>query len=721
MKELLVPAGNMECLYQAINNGCDAVYISGKRFGARKYAENFTEDELVSAIKMCHFYGVKAYVTMNTLVKNSEVDSFIESVRFLYKNGVDALIMQDFGMICLVREMFPNLDIHASTQFNNSSKETCELLYKLGVKRVVFSRELSIDEIDNIDVPIEKETFIHGALCISYSGCCLMSSMLGGRSGNRGECVGSCRMPFSLAYNGEIIKSNQYLLSTKELNTSSNINRLLQSSIDSFKIEGRMKSPLYVGFITKFYRNLIDGTMNNYNQELDKLKTIYNREFTKGRLFFETDKDLINSKSPNHIGLTIGKCCVQKDKIKLILNKGRVLHQFDGIRFLNSNKGMIINYLYDSKGRLCNQATDVCYVDNKVGLNGDDILSKTQDYLLEKEFSDFNRKIKINFNVEAKLDKKLLITIDDGFNKITKEGSVVSKAIKAPTDKNTIEKHLNKLGNTPFRINNINILIDKDIFIQIKEINEIRRSLVSKLIYIRENKKIDFIENKVVFEKNNNIGEDNKKRISCLVFNEEQLNISLKNNVYRIYVIDKNLYNKYKEYKNVYYYVQRCSYNISHLLKEKNISSEIFDFSRWDVVGNYSLNVYNIYTAYYLKKIGLKNIPLSVELDEEEINEFIELYKNKFGEDSFEILSYGRVENMIIKGNILNLNKNDYNYQLIDIKNRVFNLYYDGIFTHIYNCEVRNLKNSNKNIINRLDFLFDSSDTVEKVCKDYLN
>ena len=159
--ELLVPAGNMECLYQAVQNGCDAVYLACKNFGARKFAANFTNEEIVEAIRYCHLYGVRVFVTMNTLVKNDEVDDFLKQALFLHKAGVDALIVQDFGMICLLREKYPNLEIHASTQANVCSREVCELYYKLGVKRVVFARELNIDEIKNIDVPIEKEVFIH--------------------------------------------------------------------------------------------------------------------------------------------------------------------------------------------------------------------------------------------------------------------------------------------------------------------------------------------------------------------------------------------------------------------------------------------------------------------------------------------------------------------------------------------------------------------------------
>ena len=253
--ELLIPAGDMDSLLQAIHNGADAIYIGGKNYGARKFAHNFSNEEIKQALDLCHLYDVKLYVTMNTLIKDNEVEDFLNQVEYLHKLGIDAIIMQDFGMICLVREKYPNLEIHASTQANNSSVDTVRLFHKLGVKRVVLSRELSKEEIEKIDVPIEKEAFVHGALCISYSGCCLMSSMIGTRSGNRGECAGSCRLPYSLEYKNRIISSNKYLLSTKELNTSRKIKELIDSGIDSFKIEGRMKSSEYVGLITRYYRN----------------------------------------------------------------------------------------------------------------------------------------------------------------------------------------------------------------------------------------------------------------------------------------------------------------------------------------------------------------------------------------------------------------------------------------------------------------------------------
>lgn len=688
--ELLIPAGDMDSLRQAVYNGADAVYLGCKLFGARKFAKNFDNDEIVEAIKFCHLYGVKIFVTMNTLVKNDEVDTFISQAKFLHEHGVDALIVQDFGMICLLREMFPNLEIHASTQFNNSSYDTCKLLYDIGVKRVVFSRELTIDQIDNIDIPIEKEAFIHGALCISYSGNCLMSSMLGGRSGNRGECAGCCRMKFNLLDGNNILEKDKYLLSTKELNTSSCIDRLLNSSIYSFKIEGRMKSPLYVGFITRFYRNLIDGKMINFDEETNKLKTIFNREFTTGRIFDVSDSELMNTKSPNHIGLDIGKCSIYKDKIKIELNSGVTLNQYDAIRFKNSNKGLIINFLYDEKMLLTNSCTGICYVDNKIELDSDDIVSITQDYLLGKEFENISeKKINVTFNVKCKLGSSLELSISDGENIVTLEDGNIESALNVPTSKEVIIEKLSKLGDTPFVCNDFNIELDENVFVPMKILNDLRRRVCEELINIRRDKKKEvIINNNISFDKFTDSDKVTNNK-TCYVFTEEQLKFAIDNNFERIYVKDKELFNKYKR-DNLYLVIDRCSYSYDELT-DNSFVSDYMDFSNKNIIGNYSLNVFNIYTAYYLRKIGLNVIPLSVELNEYELLTFMKLFKEKFGTCKFEILKYGRVENMIIKGNILNLDINKFDYKLEDFKNRLFPVYYDGINTHILNYEKVNL------------------------------
>ena len=407
MKELLSPAGNIECLKSAINNGADAVYLGGKSFGARAYAGNFNKEELLEAINYAHLYGVKIYVTVNTIIYNNEIEEFLDYIKYLYQIGVDALIMQDIGMISLVRKKFPNIDIHASTQIHNHNNEGIKLLKELGVTRVVLDREMSLEDIEKINVDIEKEVFIHGALCNSYSGCCLFSSMNGGRSGNRGECTQPCRLPYKLIKNGKYIDtSNKYLLSTKELNTTKNFDKLMESDIVSFKIEGRMKSPSYVGYVTRIYRKLIDNYKNNSKQivnqkEENNLKILFNRNFTSGYLF--SDK-VMNTFTSNHQGLEIGKVLEvtpKKIKIKLYNN----LYQEDGIRFKNSNLGMIVNFIYNEKNLLINKAStgDIIYLDNKINLKDKDTLIKTSSNYLDKEIlSVEEKKILININVLLK-------------------------------------------------------------------------------------------------------------------------------------------------------------------------------------------------------------------------------------------------------------------------------------------------------------------------------
>ena len=719
--ELLVPAGNMECLRQAVFNGCDAIYLACKNFGARKFAMNFTNEEIVEAIRFCHLYGVRIYVTMNTLVKNEEVDAFLEQASFLHQNGVDALIVQDFGMICLLRETFPNLEIHASTQANVSSREICQLYYDLGVKRVVFSRELSIDEIDSIDVPIEKEVFIHGALCISYSGCCLMSSMLGGRSGNRGECAGVCRMSFSLLEKGQVLRKNEYLLSTKELNTAHHIERLLNSSIDSFKIEGRMKGPLYVGFITRFYRKLIDKIPFSFEEE-NQLKTIFNREFTKGRLFNAKVENFMNPKSPNHVGLEIGRVIsITKDKIKIQLLPSYSLHQGDAIRFMNAQEGFIVNYLYDEKGNYITFSNDICYVDNKIHLKEFDKVSKTQDFLLEKEFSEsLERKVPVSFSIEISVGKPLTVSIYDEIHHFTEEGDLVLEAKNAPLSEETVKKQFQKLGGTPFSCNSIELFMDDECFLPVHSLNEIRRNLVSKLMSARMVPSVKYVKKNVLFERKNDSRTDTFEKVHCSVFNREQLQACLENRVDAIYVRDRNLYLEYQDRENVYYIIPRCLFNISSSLEKKVLVSDYAFYSKQSLIGNYSLNVMNIYTAYYLHKIGINSVCLSAELTEEECHSFVNLYTQKFGECSFIVLAYGRVENMIIKGNILNLKESNNTYQLIDSRKRYFPLYYDGRLTHILHSEKRNyFANSfDRRFILRYDFYEETKDEVISILKN---
>lgn len=723
--ELLVPVGDMACLQQAIANGADAVYGGCQNFGARKYAKNFTNDEIVEAIRFCHLYDVKFYATMNTLVKNSEVSSFLSQIEFLYKNGVDAVIMQDFGMISYVLKRYPNLEVHASTQFNNSSHDVVKMLYDMGVKRVVLSRELSLEEIENISIPIEKEVFIHGALCISYSGCCLMSSMIGGRSGNRGECAGSCRLPYRLYQGERLIYDNAYLLSTKELNTSPAFRDLLDSDIYSFKIEGRMKSPEYVGFITKMYRELIDsnGKISDFEEKTDQLKTIFNREFTLGHLFDVNINDLMNTNSPNHVGLTIGKVVnLNTEKIAILLD--RDIHQGDGIRFLESGKGLIVNYLYDDKGLLVSSVSrgQMCYIDNKVGLTNKDTVAKTSDYLLMQEMKKLPaRNIPITFLVKAHVGENFYVEISDGMHKIQMSGSVVQESITSPVSDFRIRTQLEKLGGTPFVSQATVIEMDQNIFISLKEINEIRRSLVQKLLIQRMQPRYQPIMSDVSFHK---LSLNASHDTSCLVYTKEQMEACLKLNFKRIYTPDLSLFKENRIHENVFYMAPRCSLHVEGELQSRSLIRDFCNFNNFDtLVGDYTLNVSNIYTAYYLYELGLSKITLSVELNASEIKDFIFSFERAFGcMPNVEIVGYGRVEDMIIKGNILNLKENNYQYYLLDLHNRKFPTYFNNGKTTILNFQSQDIESflSLKDICSiRFQFFDEDATTINNIVKKY--
>ena len=633
--ELLAPAGNKESLIAAINNGADAIYLSGKKFGARAYALNFSDEELKEAIRIGKIYGVKIYVTMNTLVKENEVEEFLDQVEFLYVNGVDAILMQDFGMICLCLKKFPNLEIHASTQAHNVSKEGIDFLYKLGVKRVVLPREMSLEEIKQIETPVEKEVFVHGALCVSYSGRCLMSQVLGGRSGNRGECAGCCRFPWKLFKDNRLINEG-YLLSMKELNLSEDVRRLTPY-VDSLKIEGRMKSPSYVSFITNYYRKILNEE-NITKTEKENLQSLFYRGFTKGHLL--ASNDLINKTSPNHIGLPIGKVLeVNDDKIIILLDKE--LNQEDGIRFLESGKGMIVNYLYDIKGNLISKgnAMQKIILDNKIGLTSLDTVSLTTNHKLMTTFDTITKKVPIKIKVTAKKNRPFEIVFIKDNIEVKEQGNIVEQARNAAVTKERLILQVEKLGNTPFNSKNIEVEMDDDVFIPMTEINVIRRTLTERLIgKLRMNFK-DSITNRVKLD----------------YINVDNVDI-----------------NTYKE-------IPACQFE----LKEKSgIIHEIIDGREKDFIAASSCNITNSYTAYFLAYYGYKGVTLSTELTDNELNILASKIKEKTNITLF-VENNINNEVMTIKGNILAIDSTN-KYYLEDPKGRKFKVKYDGRLTHIY-------------------------------------
>ncbi|MGM9881462.1 MAG: DUF3656 domain-containing protein [Bacilli bacterium] len=684
MKELLSPVGSRKCLEAAINNGADAVYLGGKSFGARQFAPNFTLEELKEAVIYSHLYGVKVYVTVNTIVYEDEIDPFLEYIDYLYVIGVDALIMQDIGMIFLVRKKYPNFEIHASTQIHSGNREVLLLLKSLGVKRAVLERELSLEEIEKIDVDIEKEVFIHGALCNSYSGCCLFSSLNGGRSGNRGMCVQSCRLPYKLIKNNKYIETDRYLLSTKELCTIDNFDKLMNSNISSFKIEGRMKSPSYVGYVTRIYRKLIDNYNKNdklivNEEEKDNLKILFNRDFTSGYLF--NDK-VINTSTSNHQGLEIGQVLeVTPKKIKIKLYND--LYQEDGIRFKNSNKGMIVNFIYNEKNLLINKAStgDIIYLDNRINLKDKDIVVKTSSNYLDKEIlSVEEKKMLININVLLK-DNNLEISFSDIDGNIVKDKVLVYNPINRNTTNNEIIEKLSKLGGTPFTINNINIDINKNIFVNMKDLNNIRRLLVDKLIIERTKVKRNIIINNVKL--NYKEHKDYNYEISVLARTKDQVKASIDMDVDRIYV-DEDLYNIYKDNDKIYLRLPRVvneyNYNSKNILATELGAINKYKNSDINLISDYYLNVVNNYSIKFLLDHNVKRVTLSPEINYDNLDDLIK--------DKVELLVYGKVELMITKScpikevNMCPCNKEDI-YYLEDINKNKYRILHSNCLTHI--------------------------------------
>lgn len=652
--ELLSPAGDMECLRAALYNGCDAVYISGRMYGARKFAKNFSLEEIDEACKLCHLYGVRVYVTVNTLIYDEEVDNFIDYIRALHKIGVDAVIMQDLGMIDLVCKKFPNLEVHASTQCDNHNIEKVKLLKDLGVKRVVLARELSLKEINDIDVPIEKEVFVHGSLCVSYSGLCLFSSVILGRSGNQGACAGMCRLPYEMYEDNKRVDLNgDYLFSMKDLCSFDILKDILSSSITSLKIEGRMKSASYVGYITRVYRKLIDKFYAGEDliltkEELEDLKKIYYRGFTKGFLGDDYDTNLVSIGNPNHIGVPIGKVLDTTSKIKILLSDK--LTQGDGIRFSNK-EGMIVNYLYNENGLLVSSLDkgSICYVDNKVNLKEKGVVNKTTDFVLNKNLSILPKRfVPITFDVSCQTLEKLKISISDGINTFTVVGSEVLKASNRPVTESDISQKLNKLGDTPFSIQNISFNMDSDAFVPIKEINEIRRELTTKLMDCRSNKRVEFIEKDFNYELDK-VEVQNKYVIS--VCSEEQLLECLKYNV-DIFTKNYNLYKKYKD-KGVSYKTERVVNKYKNddfnLLLISDLGACNF-YKGIPMISDVYMNVTNSYTVRLYRKLGISLVGLSVEMKKEEIGKLVSSYMKNYGvKPNVMVYSYGKLELMIMK------------------------------------------------------------------------
>lgn len=477
-REVLAPAGTYECFRAAINAGADAVYLGGSMFGARAFAGNFEEAELIKAIRTAHLYGRKVYLTVNTLLRNDELEKLVQYVKPYYEEGLDAVIVQDYGVFAVLREAFPGLDLHASTQMTITGKYGAQLLKDMGAARVVPARELSAKEIRDIydNVNVEIESFVHGALCYCYSGQCLLSSMIGGRSGNRGRCAQPCRLTYSA--NGI---SEKYLLSPKDMCTIEAVPDILDAGVYSLKIEGRMKSPEYVAGVSYAYRKYVDMYLEKgrdgyrvEEQDIRQLMDLYNRGgFCKGYYYAQNDKSMMTFDRPNHQGIVIGNIKNGELILSQEVNPGDVLEFPDGSEYTTPT-GKKSGRLALPKGVLKNPKNGAAVYRTR----NNELLGQ-----LRAGYIDNDIKIPVRMEIFLKSGERACLKLLSGDKELVVYGDVLEPSDKRPAVREDVVKQLKKLGGTAFSSDEGSIVTDiqGSPFVPVRLLNDLRRNALEEL------------------------------------------------------------------------------------------------------------------------------------------------------------------------------------------------------------------------------------------------
>jgi len=718
MTELLAPAGNMEALKAAISNGCDAIYLGMQRFGARAYSSNFDLESLKEAVEYAHLRNIRIYVTMNTIIFENEVEEMKEQMKELNEIGVDGIIVQDLAAFDYVVKNFLDIEAHCSTQMGIDDLDGILLFQELGAKRVVLSREVDIEKVKEIKrkVKIPLEIFVHGALCVSYSGNCLMSGLIGYRSGNRGRCVGSCRKEYELIdkTTGTSLGKN-YILSTKDLNTIDYIDDLKE--MDSLKIEGRMKEPAYVANVVSKYRMALDNTITEEDKE--NLKKTFNRTYTKGYLFHEDKKDITNIIRPNNFGYEIGRISkIFKNMCEIRLT--RTLNQNDIIRISHKNKDVNLKVvkLYDKDGNLINKADEVCYIKIKEKLSKGDIVYITKDYLYYKElelsFEKEFKRFKLNIRVCAHPNSKLIIDAEGlGFNYLYEGKDILDEAINKPTTKELVIKQFSRLNDTIFQLNHVDFE-ECNAFIPAKILNAARRDIVQGLYDLKINSKNKRTKTLKSKEKISFVPQN--PYLTASVTNKEQYDACVSCGIKEIYF--KNLvrrnHNDYKEkegtlliggYGGIYHYRKTNPF-----------------------VTDYSLNVVNSYSCYELYKLGASRVTLSYEMNMRQIEDLINVYyEENDGYPSLEMIVYGKAPLMFTKYCPLEkMNQcvicRNKSYELKDKYGTFPIISHDDCTTTILNGKTLNLLDNLQSIKGieafRLNFTIESKEQVVKTINE---
>lgn len=545
--EILAPAGSLDAMKAAVHAGADAVYLGGSKFGARAYASNFNEDSLIEAIEYCHLYGVKVYLTINTLFRNEEISELFDYLKPLYEAGLDAVIVQDIGVMRYVHTHFPDLPIHASTQMTITTKFAFELISEYGVTRIVPARELSISEIKelkNVQKKPEIEVFVQGALCYCYSGQCLMSSMLGGRSGNRGRCAQTCRLPYKLYDKDEnlINTEGDYLLSPKDLCGLEAIPDLIEAGVDSFKIEGRMKRPEYVAVCVRAYRKLLDAwyegrfTDNLVNKYKAEMAAVFNRGgFTNGYYHKKNGNDMMSLKNPANIGVEIGTIvAIVKNQIKIRLKQDIYKGDILSVDSLEEDITLTSN-LDGSVGQ------DILLNAPKVQrLHKGQKIHRISEYPLMKELESYvlqESKIALKgslqlipgdcatFTLKANIKGDELICVY--------QGDPVEYASNKPLTEDIVRDKIEKTGTTRYVFEELSVQISEDAFYTLKALKELRRKAFSLL-------------EKEILDKSRRIYMRNDEESICSEFGSSQITVNSEKSVVMVSKMEQ--YRIVKEY-----------------------------------------------------------------------------------------------------------------------------------------------------------------------------
>lgn len=730
--ELLAPVGNFDNLIAAVQNGADAVYLGANSFNARANAKNFEQEELKKAILYARKRGVEVHLALNILLFNHEIKEALELAKFAYECGVSAIIVQDIGLAAELKSYFPDLPIHASTQMTITDSYGVQIMEKLGFKRVVLAREMSLKEIATIrkNTKLELECFGHGALCVSYSGQCLFSSMVGKRSGNRGLCAGPCRLNYQLLKDEKIME-NGYLLSPKDICTLSILPQLINCGINSLKIEGRKKSYEYVSIVTKIYRKYIDLAQDKtkeYKVETEDLKQllqIYNRG-GMGTGYFENRQNIVYPQKPNHLGLYIGKVKAVNPKRKQItIDLIDKISMGDVIRV--QEESSYISQIIDG--------TTVGEIKNGKQIKIKDKVYKIVDHALnKKQWKNHKKEVKkVEISCNSYKNGENICLELKNEDIMIKSSINIEKSDKNELDKQRIMCQIQKTGNTMFQIKDCNIEVEH-LSLSISQLNQLRREAIQKFEEALEQRIQRKYQNQMKVPIEQEISRKKQKPKINLFLQKLNENIDYsKFDYHEIYVplkalidglelrdcivvlpsiIEENYEKLIRQHKAIFDRVKAVA--IAHVsqiefLKQLKIHKKI--------VANDTLNITNYQTEKVIESLGVKRFTISPELDKNAASSFSSHMEK-------ELVVYGRTCLMTSKYCPIGKNENCHKicqrgkYALKDRKNFIFPIVSDCINCHsqIYNSKILSIETKDLAFdFFRIDVQNETKEEIERI------